>query len=503
MKKTSALLLFWTLSILSSCDKEFLERSPLVGTTQDNFYRTAEDAIAAVNGAYAALQFELTPAGHFRWFWGDIMSDDSEKGGSGDNDVNELLRLETFQGPVNTDLLESEWAADYEGIYRANVVLEKVPDIQMDPVLKARILGEARFIRAWFFYNLVTMFGGVPLADHVLAPSEYNMPRAEAGEVWDLIENDLKTAVEALPRRSEYAASDVGRVTKGSAQALLLKAMLWRNKYAEAQTLAEAIINSNEYSLVADYGQIFTEAGENNTESVFEIQYMNASGGNWGRNNANEGTFTNVFQRARGQFEGFGFNLPTQDLVDEFFVEGFEDPRLKFTVFREGDAMGDRGIFTKTATGFPHDYYSRKFFNWKAEEAPFGDPNPNGGTNDRVIRYSDVLLMHAEAAWHNGNYAAAQSSLNQVRARARGSRTDVLPDITATGQPLLEAIYRERRLELALEGHRFFDLVRTGRAGTVLGPLGFNDQIHKVFPIPSSQIQASGGAVTQNPGYSG
>lgn len=169
--------------VFMSCQKDFLEKAPIVGTTEENFYRTEADAIAAVNAAYASLQFQLSPGGHFRWFWGDIMSDDSEKGGSGDNDVNALLQLETFKGPTNTDLLEGEWSADYEGIYRANVVLEKVPPIEMDPDLKARILGEARFIRAWNFYNLVTMFGGVPLADHVLAPSEYNMPRASARDL--------------------------------------------------------------------------------------------------------------------------------------------------------------------------------------------------------------------------------------------------------------------------------------------------------------------------------
>lgn len=499
MKRIIVLLAIGLLAV--SCKKDFLERSPLVGTTQDNFYRTAEDAIAAVNGAYAALQFELTPAGHFRWFWGDIMSDDSEKGGSGDNDAIELLRLETFQGPTNTSLLESEWAANYEGIYRANVVLEKVPGIEMDGQLKARILGEAKFIRAWFFYNLVTMFGGVPLADHVLAPSEYNMPRATAAEVWSLIENDLKDAAAALPLRSQYAPQDLGRITKGAAQALLAKAYLWQKRYADAQIQAEAVISSNQYSLEADYARIFTQAGQNGSESVFEIQYMNASGGNWGRNNANEGTFTNVFQRARGQFEGFGFNIPTQNFVDEFFAEGFEDPRLRSTVFREGDLMGDRGIFTKEATGFPHDFYPKKYFNNKSEEAPFGDPNPNGGSNDRVIRLSDVLLVHAEAAWHNGNTAAAQASLNQVRARARGNRTDILPNITATGQPLLDAIFRERRIELGLESHRFFDLVRTGRAQAALSSLGYVEGKHNLFPIPTSQIQATGGALSQNPGY--
>lgn len=485
-----------------SCEKEFLEKKPLVGTTEGNFYKTEGDAIAAVNAAYASLQYELTPAGHFRWFWGDIMSDDSEKGGSGDNDGVELLQLETFQGPTNTDLLESEWAADFEGIYRANVALEKIPDITMDEDLKTRLLAEAKFVRAYFYYNLVTIFGGVPLADRVLAPSEYDIPRASAEEIWSLIEADLKDAEAELPKRSEYPAQDLGRATRGAAQALLLKSYAYQNRWVEAQTVAEEIINSGEYQLAPNYSSIFTEGGENGPGSIFEIQYMNASGGNWGRNAQNEGTFSNVFQRARGQFEGFGFNIPTQALVDEFFVEGLEDPRLSATVFREGEPMGDRGIFTKDATGgFPHDYYQKKYFNNKSEEAPFGDPNPNGGSNDRVIRYADVLLLHAEAAYYNGDESTAKASLNTVRARARGNNPDILPDVTSSGPALLDAIYHERRVELALEGHRFFDLVRSGRAQDALGPLGYQEGTHNLFPIPASQIQATNGALTQNPGY--
>ncbi|MEZ4921277.1 MAG: RagB/SusD family nutrient uptake outer membrane protein [Saprospiraceae bacterium] len=501
IKYVSFLLLVAAMLLPTACQKDFLDRKPIVGTTEENFYRTAEDAQAAINAAYAPLQFELSPAGHFRWFWGDIMSDDSEKGGSGDNDANELLQLENFNGAANTDLLEGEWSADYEGIYRANVVLERVPAIEMDPTLKAQILGEARFIRSWFFYNLVTMFGGVPLADHVLAPSEYNLPRATADEVWMLIESDLNQAIEDLPVRSAYGPEDLGRITKGAAQALLLKSLVWQKRWPEAQAIAEEIILSMEYDLASDYGSIFTQDGENNIESIFEIQYMNASGGNWGKNNANEGTFTNVFQRARGQFEGFGFNIPTEDFVQEFFKEGFEDPRLAHTVFREGDAMGDRGVFTQDAAGQPYAYYPKKYFNNKSEEAPFGDPNPNGGSNDRVIRFADVLLMHAEAAYHNNMEGPARTSLNRVRARARGGNTNILPDVTASGQALLDAIYHERRVELGLEGHRFFDLVRTGRASDVLGPLGFVSGIHELFPIPVSQIQATNGAITQNPGY--
>lgn len=486
-----------TTCLMQSCSKDFLEKNPIIGVTQENFYKTADDAIAGVNAAYATLQFQLSPGGHFRWFWGDIMSDDAIKGGSGDNDVNDLLKLETFQGPVNTTLLEGEWSANYEGIYRANVVLEKVPGIDMDGKLKARILGEAKFIRAWNYYNLVTIFGGVPLADKVLAPSEYNIPRATAEQIWDFIEKDLKEASADLWKKSDYEPKDLGRITKGSAQALLAKTYLWRKKWAEAKAVTETIISSNEYTLVPKYEDIFTLDGENNAESIFEIQYMNASGGNWGRNNANEGTFTNVFTRARGrQFGGFGFNIPTQNFVDEFFKEGFEDPRLKSTVFRVGDAMGDRGIFTIEATGgLPYLYYSKKYFNNKSEEAPFGDPAPNGGSNDRVLRYADVLLMHAESSFQAGDQNAARNSLNKVRARVS------IPAISSSGNDLLGAIYRERRLELGLESHRFFDLVRTGQAPAVLGSLGFKAGTNELFPIPQSQILSTNGALTQNPGY--
>ncbi len=203
LKNISALF-FLLLFTITACKDDFLEKAPLVGVTEENFYNTEEDAIAAVNAAYAPLQFELTPAGHFRWFWGDIMSDDSEKGGSGPNDVFVLLQLESFEGPTNTDLLEAEWKADFQGVNRANVVLERVPPIEMDETLKARILGEAKFIRAWFFYNLVTVFGGVPLVDHVLAPSEFTLQRATADEIWDFIIQDLTEAISVLPKRSQY-----------------------------------------------------------------------------------------------------------------------------------------------------------------------------------------------------------------------------------------------------------------------------------------------------------
>jgi hypothetical protein len=308
----------------------------------------------------------------------------------------------------------------------------------------------------------------------------------------------LIQAVDVLPEKSEYDPADLGRVTKGAANGLLLKSYVYQSKWSEALPVAQTIINSGEYFLDADYSNIFTLAGEHGSGSVFEISFMPNSNGDWG--NYREGTFVNVYQRARGEFGGWGFNIPTHDFVNEFEPN---DPRLDATVFQVGDTMGDRGVFTKDATGHTHDFYAKKYFSNKSEEPTTGDPNVNGHSNERVIRYSDILLMHAEAAFNAGDEATALTSLNMVRARARGGNSSVLPDVTATGNDLLLAIWHERRVELGLEGHRFFDLVRQGRAGVVMRAHGkeFVDGTHELFPIPLSQIQATNGAIVQNPGY--
>lgn len=491
--------------ILFGCKKEFLEREPVVGSTEANFYQTAGDAQSAIIACYNPLQQEVTNiqgtsqlAPHFRWYFGDICSDDSHKGGSGDGDEPELFQFENFQGTATSKLVIGEWQAAYRAIAYCNIALDKIPDIEMDEDIKARYLAEASFIRAYSYQNLVTMFGGVPLVLESLAPSEYQQSRNTEAEVWTQIEADYADAMASLPTRSELSLSGLGRATYGAAAGMLTKAYVFQEKWGAAQSTAEFIINSGEYFLDPSYASIFTLAGENGPGSVFEIQYMNASGGNWG--NQLEGTFTNIFTRARGAFNGFGFNIPTQELVDEFENN---DPRLAATVFEEGDAMGDRGTFTIDATGFPHAYYAKKYFSNAADDAPFGDNAPNGPSNDRVLRYADVLLMHAEAAYHNGAELTATNSLNEVRERARDGNAVILPDVTASGEALLEAIYHERRVELGMEGHRFFDIVRQGRASEVLGEQGLNyvDGIHGLFPIPQIEITLSGGLITQNPGY--
>lgn len=489
----------------TGCEQE-LNKLPILGELESNFYQNEEDAIAAITAAYDPLQYNYTNSVyHFRWFFGDFASDDAIKGGSSVADQPQLEALSVFQGTANNIHTNADWTAKYIGIYRANLVIENVgsmTDDQIDPDLKSQLIAEAYFLRAHYYFELVTTFGGVPKVDKLLLPSEYNTARSSADEIWSLIESDLTEAALQLPAKSGYNSSETGRATKGAALALLTKAHVYQGEWLEAQTNAELVVNSGEYSLNEDYRDIFVKSGENGPGSIFEIQRSPFGGGYWGSvNGANEGNLAVVYQLPRGQFGGWGFNLPTQNFVDEF-EEG--DPRLKSSVFMEGDTLGDRGVFTKAATGFDHDYYSKKYFVSRSEheEINIGDPNMNGEPNDRLIRYADLLLMHAEAAYYNGQELVALTSLNLVRERARrNAEAGVLPDVTATGQALLDAILHERRVELGLEGHRFFDLVRQGRANEVLGPLGFQSGTHELFPIPQQQIDLSSGVLTQNPGY--
>ena len=526
----SALLL-----IAPGCSKDFLDRDPYIGSSAGNFYQTAEDAEAATIACYAPLQVEISDGAHFRWYFGDIVSDDADKGGSGDTDEPDLLEFEAFAGDPSSGIVLGEWKTAYKGITYCNLALENIPGIDMDELEKNALLGEAQFLRAYWYFNLVTTFGRVPLVTRSLAPSEYAQPQAETDAIWAQIVADLEEAAANLPEKSAYSTAETGRATRGAANALLAKAHLYQGNWAECRARCEDVVNSGEYFLDPNYGSIFTEAGENGPGSIWEIQYANNTGGNWGAQFWSDGSYTNVFQRARGTFSGYGFNLPTQDFVDEFDAWPLTDdevdldtllvdPRRGFTVYELGDFVSGWGALTEDATGSPHLYYPRKYFNPASELAPFGDPNPNGGSNDRVIRYADVLLMHAEACNRLGDDDAAYSSLNVVRSRAieplitglqafysipeeltqLQAAQDALREIAAipadlAGDNLLSAIWHERRVELGLEGHRFFDLVRQGRAAQLLD--GFVPGKSELFPIPTAEITLSNGQLTQNPGY--
>lgn len=498
-------LIYISILGLSACSKDFLDKKPQGERVDATFYKSQDDAIAAINAAYDPLGWDFTNnAFTSEFLFGDIVSDDAVKGGENLGDQPYIQELEIFQGKPSNPSLGGVWKQCYSGIYRTNLVLDKVPAINMDEKVKARILGEAKFLRAYYYFNLVRMFGGVPLITHPLQPSEYKMGRASKEEVYAQIEKDFNEASAVLPEKDAYPKEELGRATRGAALGMLARVYLFESKWAEAYGVADKVIKSKKYALDSLYGRNFRIAGEHGIESVFEIDHMNSNDG-WG--NANEGTLTNILQGSRNNGFGWGFNCPTQDFVNEFEAN---DPRLAYTVIMENDTLNGGPADNSVS---PTKMHARKYVIAPNERPTLGDINSNGPSNIRVLRYSDVLLMAAEAAVHLGDNFMARTYLNQVRKRARDLiadatiRSSALPAIknTVSGDDLLQAIYHERRVELGLEGLRFFDIVRQGRAAQIMQktPEGtaFRPGVNELFPIPQAEIDITGGAITQNPGY--
>lgn len=478
----------------SACMDDFLDR-PLQGElTQEFFPVSQNDAVLATNAIYN------TPRNWFYNFGGfpilDFMSDDALKGSNPTDAA-------TTQGPFvdytfnsAQDGLDRWWNTLYEGIKRANVVIEKVPGIDMDEELKARLIGEARFLRGLFYFDLVRAWGGVPIITSTTPPTFVD--RSTKDEVYALVEADLLAAIASLPDRTGYAANDAGRATRDGAKALLGKAYLFQNDFVNAQRYLLEVINSGLYDLDPDFGNTHSINGEFNQESVIEIAAVPLEGTNNGGNQ-----WGNV-QGVRGTpNRGWGFNRPSLNLINSFDPE---DPRMEATVIFLGEVidgvtiLGDsqtpNETFDDSGNLIEIECYNQKVWmpGIRTQEA--------WGHNRRIIRYADVLLMAAEALTVNGDLQQARTHLNRVRERARGGNQNILPDITESDpQRLLDLIMQERRFELALEGHRFWDMVRTGRAPEVFGPLGFVPGKHELLPIPQSEIDLTEGRLAQNPNY--
>jgi hypothetical protein len=424
------------------------------------------------------------------------MSDDARKGSNPNDQAATVGPYDTFMHTPTQDGLDSYWNALYVGVKRANVVIEKIPSIAMDETLKTRYIAEVRFIRGLIYFDFVRAWGGVPIVTTTEPP--LNLPRASADEVYALVIDDLKFAVDNLPLKSEYAGPDLGRATKGAAQALLARVYLFKHDFINAELYALDVIKSNLYGLEP----VFTDAngvkGNNGIESVFEVGAVQAEGSENGGNQ-----YANT-QGVRGTpNRGWGFNRPTIDLRN-LFTSG--DPRYQGTVINLKDTIDGVAIIgdgsTPDITYDEHgniieiECYNRKVW------IPGDNVPTQWGHHRRLIRYADVLLMAAEALNENNKPADALIYLNQVRQRARQGNNTILPDITTTNQSeLRDIIFNERRCELAMEGWRFWDLVRTGRAAQVLGPLGFVAGKHELLPIPQSEIDISQGSLIQNPNW--
>jgi hypothetical protein len=474
---------------LISCRDEFLDKAPKGELTSDNFFQDELQAEQAVNAIYAHLRsFNV----HVFSYIGitDIASDDADKG-SVPGDAGFLQDINDFTFDANNTAVNGIWSGYYQGIFRANQVLANVPNIEMEEDLQTRLLGEARFLRAYFYFFLVRTYGDIPLIDRPLNPDEYRQERVSADEIYAFIKEDLNFAIANLPEKSEYAAADLGRATSGAAKAYLAKVHLFQNDFQAAFQAAQEVILSNEYALYPNYEAIFRREGEHSSESIFEVSTVGLEQGG-GASQFNE------VQGIRGNpNNGWGFNNPSDDLVAAYEEN---DPRLGATVIFNGDTLSTGEVVMADPNMGSEAKFSKKA--WVPERPPIGFGN--SGANIRLFRYADLLLIAAEAANELGNSTEALDYLNQVRDRARQGNPEILPDVTTTNQAELRTtIWQERRVELAMEQHRYFDLVRQGQAQAVFNNLDINwtPGKHEVYPIPQSEIDISAGTLTQNPGY--
>lgn len=473
---------------LVSCE-DYLEKAPLGELTSENFFKDELQATQAVNAIYSHLRnFNV----HVFSYIGitDIASDDADKG-SVPGDAGFLQDINDFTFDANNTAVNGIWSGYFQGVFRANQVIANVPEIEMDEELKSRLIGEARFLRAYFYFFLVRTYGDLPLIERPLNPNEYVQTRVSKDLIYEFIEEDLQFAAANLPEKSEYEASQLGRATSGAAKSFLAKVHLFQNEFQEAYDLAEEVITSGEYALYPDYEGIFRKEGEHSSESIFEVSTvaLEAGGG---------GSQFNEVQGIRGNpNNGWGFNGPSDDLMAAYEEN---DPRLAATIINDGDTLPSGEVVQADPNMGEDARFSRKA--WLPERPPSGFGN--SGANIRLFRYADLLLIAAEAANEIGNSSQALEYVNMVRERARQGNEDILPDFTMTDQAeLRNAIYHERRVELAMEQHRYFDLVRQGRAQEVFAVLGitWTPDKHEVYPVPQSEIDISGGSITQNPGY--
>lgn len=474
------------------CSEDFLERKPKGQLTYDTFFETQDHAIWATNAIYQ--QFRSWEMCAFPWIGiTDILSDDADKG-STPNDALYVLELDEFTFDATNAAISGAWLGHYQAIFRANLAIDNIPGIDMEPVLRDRLIGEAKVLRAYTYFRLVQWFGDVPLVVHTLTDDQYyNQPRTPADQVYDFIEQDLKDAIAVLPEKSEYASADLGRVTKGAARGILAKVYMTRHAFDKAVLQCDTIIASGEYSLLPRYADNFLPVGENGAESVFEIGAVAAQAAVVGPG----ATPYNMIQGVRGVPNlGWGFNRPSDDLVASYEAG---DPRRQATIIYVGEVLPDGSTIVEDNPEILNERYNQKA--WVPAHAGLQD---NGPGNLRLLRYADIILLAAEAYNELGNPTKALEYVNMIRARARGTNNFILPNITTMDKDMLrEKIYHERRVELAMEEHRWFDLARWGRIADVMGPLksNFVATKHTLLPVPQSELDLTGGTILQNPGY--
>ncbi len=551
LNKTYLLLMSAFLgAILNSCKDDYLEFEPVAAENSAAFYINMNQAEQAVAAAYSTLSTRTSWDRDILLALCDVASDDAEAGGNFENEVPDIEVFNRFTHLTTNQHIEDAYGVMYRGINFCNIALEKIPGVlDKDPeagsAIIARRLAEMKFIRALNFFYLTSIFGEIPLVDHVLGPSEYYMDKASFSDLYDLIESDLLDAINVLPEKSGLSSSDVGRATKGAAKALLARLYLFESSFAryypgdsrfdglsekwqDVLTLCEDIISTGEYSLMGASGEtfstwrgaqtngyqfLFTLSGENCAESIFEIQYIN-DGLDYTTSRAGsliQWTGARYYTDTAGLQSGtsyWGLGWPTQSLVDEYDPN---DIRLAANVNMLGDSIQiTKGVnhptnFDNTGTG----YYMKKYELSAAQfkDAP-GHAWQKSPGNIYLLRYADVVLMAAEAAIMTSDNGKALQYINMIRSRARICGNGSVP-ADLTGTVTLEQLISERRMELAFEGRRFHDLVRWNLAKEKLNnyttPGGytviFESPKHDFMPLPQREITTSYGGLSQHEGW--
>ncbi len=469
----------------SSCS-DFLEQNPQTDLSENDFYKTADDIASAVNGAYSSLQ-ESDIYGNW-YVFGEIPSDNTRNQLSGS--VTTQNEFDQFYIDTQNSMIANFWKAAYKVINRTNTVLGRIDGIEINAELANRYKLECKFIRALMYFNLVRVYGDVPLVLKEISISEsYEILREPKENVYNQIIADLKEA-QGLP--VSYPTAEDGRATQGAAKALLADVYMTLHKYTEAETILAEIINSGRYSLLENtpgslnidgYKNVFSPVNHNSKEGIFEIQFLKGGygeGSNYANNFAPENSGTNVV--AVGGTGGN--NIPEMDI---------------YNAYEEGDLRRDFSM----SLGY---YDNRKNNEWvesryvcKFMDVPY--QNNDASNNYPVIRYADVILMYAEALNQNGKTAEACKYLNMTRRRGFGYQTTETSPVdlqTIDKAQFALMVEQERRVELAFENHRWFDLIRTGRAVEVMKSKGFSlNETNLICPIPQKQIDVNP-KLTQN-----
>ncbi len=488
LKALRLIMIIASVALVSSCDK-FLDLAPISYSSADGFYKTEADFMQAVNGAYATLRGEYS-YGYYLLF-ADLRADNTTMQGPGGGTQQQKITIDNFNvDPTNEHML-TFWTVSYTTLQKANGVLSNINGADFDQAKKDQYKGESLTIRALTYFNLVRIFGGVPLVTEgdVNISGSYSTPRSSVDEVYDMIINDLTEAVGLLP--DSYPSVEAGRITKGAAQTLLGQVYLTRHNYSDAVAQFHDVISSGKYSLLSNYEDNFTGTDQGNSEAVFQILFksgtvdLGSNFPNWCAPVGSDGVLT-------GTGGAYGFNQPTRDIYDSY---------------SPGDLRRDVSIglgFTSAQGTYVEARYIKLYVDHSD-----GDGYLDSDDDWNIFRYSHVLLMCAEAIneANNGPDASAYTYINAVRERAG------LADLSGLSQSdFRDAVYLEERLEVAFEGQRWFDLIRTGRALTVMNsklgasePIGPSESIDEhdlLYPIPVDVISTSSpGVIIQNPGY--